>query len=370
MTGMFETLLVRTGTATCHITKPTVNGAKISEYFRGAEILESIRSKPAREIAKNKEPKEVTSVLLLAPLARHELTGTVEVKFYETLGLTLINKMEIEEAGLTLHYVAYDGPGAPCTGRHWTDRSGVIELTYSHGSENEPNFSLANGNTEPHLGFGHVVSLVDNLEGACRKFEDAGLTIDEGPSKALVFMTDPDGYKIGISEPGKGNAQQDATDPASYRMSHTMLRIKDPHRSLNFYHEVLGMSLLRTVEHDQAGLTLYYLGYTGATPSMTAEATSLTADSEGLVELMWIHGTENREGRVYHDGNSDPLGFGHLCIGVDDIDAACERFEKLNKSWEKRLNGTSMNDMAFMLDPDGYWIEILQNEAIKPRAHW
>lgn len=325
---------------------------------------------------------------------RHELTDTVEVKFYETLGLTLINNMEIEEAGLTLYYLAYDGPSAPSAGRHWTDRSGVIELTYSHGSENEPNLSLANGNTEPHLGFGHIVISVDNLEAACHKFEDAGLTIDEGPSKALVFMVDPDGYKIGISGQGKANAQHDATDPASYRMSHTMLRIKDPHPSLSFYHEVLGMSLLRTVEHEHAGLTLYYLGYTGASPSMTVEATNLTVDLEGLVELMWIHGTEKREGRVYHDGNSDPVGFGHLCeyknvwlhfgrqvlmandafpclgIGVDDIDAACERFEKLNKSWEKRLNDTSMNDMAFMMDPDGYWIEILQNEVIKPRAHW
>jgi lactoylglutathione lyase len=221
--------------------------------------------------------------------------------------------MEIKGAGLTLHYLAYNGPSAPSAGRHWTDRSGVIELTYSHGSENEPSFSLANGNIEPHLGFGHVVISVDNLEAACRKFEDAGLIINESPSKALLFLTDPDGYKIGISGQGKENAQHDATDPASYRMSHTMLRIKDPQPSLNFYHEVLGMSLLRTVENEQVGFTLYYLGYTGRTPSMTAEATNLTADSEGLVELMWIYGTEKREGRVYHDGNSDPLGFGHLC---------------------------------------------------------
>lgn len=221
--------------------------------------------------------------------------------------------MEIKEAGLTLHYLAYNGPSAPSAGRHWTDRSGVIELTHAHGSENDPNFSLANGNTEPHLGFGHFVISVDSLEAACRKFQDVGLTIEEGPSKALMFTTDPDGYRIGIAGRGGAIAQHDATDPASYRMSHTMLRIKDPQPSLTFYHEVLGMSLLRTVEHKQAGMTLYYLGYTGATPSMTTEAKTLTADSEGLVELVWIHGTEKRESRVYHDGNSDPLGFGHLC---------------------------------------------------------
>lgn len=251
-------------------------------------------------------------------VSRHQLTETVEVRFYETLGLTLINKMEIKEEGLTLYYVAYNGPSAPSAGRHWTDRSGVIELAYSHGSENEPNFLLANGNTEPYLGFGHVVISVDNLESACRKFEDAGLTIDGGPSKALVFTTDPDGYKIGISGRSKASAQYGRTDPASYRMSHTMLRIKDPSPSLSFYHEVLGMSLLRTVEHEEAGLTLYYLGYTGLIPSITAESTNVTADSEGLVELMWIHGTEKREGRVYHSGNSDPLGFGHLCEYKND----------------------------------------------------
>lgn len=145
----------------------------------------------------------------------------------------------------------------------------VAVLLSSHtltAPRTSPTFSFANGNTEPNQGFGHVVVSVDSLEAACRKFKDAGLTIDEGPSKALVFITDPDGYKIGISGQGKANAQDDATDPASYRMSYTMLRIKDPHPSLSFYHEFLGMSLLRTVEHERVGLTLYYLGYTGASP--------------------------------------------------------------------------------------------------------
>lgn len=53
---------------------------------------------------------------------------------------------------------------------------------------------------------------------------------------------------------------------------------------------------------------------------------------------------------------------------VNDLDAACAHFERPNVRWPKRLNETLMNHMAFMLDLDGYWIELLQNETLKPRA--
>lgn len=48
-------------------------------------------------------------------------------------------------------------------------------------------------------------------------------------------------------------------------------------------------------------------------------------------------------------------------ISVDNIDAACERFETLNVNWKKRLTDGRMKNVAFVLDPDGYWIEIVQN---------
>ena len=59
-------------------------------------------------------------------------------------------------------------------------------------------------------------------------------------------------------------------------------------------------------------------------------------------------------------GNDEPQGFGHLAISVDDLDAGCSRFEELGVKWKKRLIDGRMKNVAFLLDPDGYWIEIIQ----------
>lgn len=57
-------------------------------------------------------------------------------------------------------------------------------------------------------------------------------------------------------------------------------------------------------------------------------------------------------------------------ISVDDLDAACARFESLNVNWKKRLTDGRMKNVAFVLDPDGYWIEVIQNEGLKNRSNW
>lgn len=57
-------------------------------------------------------------------------------------------------------------------------------------------------------------------------------------------------------------------------------------------------------------------------------------------------------------------------VSVDDLDAACKRFEDLGVNWKKRLTDGRMKNVAFVLDPDNYWIEIIQNEKLKDRANW
>lgn len=75
------------------------------------------------------------------------------------------------------------------------------------------------------------------------------------------------------------------------------------------------MTLLRTVENTNAKFNLYFLGYTGdkGAPAKAADGTVKTADREGLLELTWNYGTEKEEGFVYHNGNDEPQGFGHIC---------------------------------------------------------
>lgn len=54
-----------------------------------------------------------------------------------------------------------------------------------------------------------------------------------------------------------------------------------------------------------------------------------------------------------------------LGVSVDDLDAACKRFEDKNVQWKKKLTDGRMKNIAFILDPDGYWIEVIQNGKYK-----
>ena len=137
-----------------------------------------------------------------------------------------------------------------------------------------------------------------------------------------------------------------------------MIRVRDPTTSLSFYQETMGMSLHRTSENPSAGFTLYFLGYpTSPSLSSSSSANNVnpTATREGLLELTWNHGTEKDVGFKYHNGNDQPQGFGHIAITVDNLDKACARFEAQGVSWKKRLTDGRMKNVAFVLDPDGYW---------------
>ena len=100
-----------------------------------------------------------------------------------------------------------------------------------------------------------------------------------------------------------------------------MIRVKDVEKSLAFYQDIMGMKLLRKLEMAAAKFNLYFLGY-------GSEDNSTTQGLEGLLELTWNYGTENDPEFSYHNGNTEPQGFGHICVSVDDIQAACDRFEE------------------------------------------
>lgn len=124
------------------------------------------------------------------------------------------------------------------------------------------------------------------------------------------------------------------------RILHTMLRVGDLRRALDFYTGVLGMRLLRTTERPAQKYTLAFVGYGD-------EA------SGAVLELTYNHGVEH-----YEMGTA----FGHIAIAVEDVYAACERIHAAGGAITREpgpvQGGTTV--IAFVQDPDGYKIELIQ----------
>jgi lactoylglutathione lyase len=148
-------------------------------------------------------------------------------------------------------------------------------------------------------------------------------------------------------------------------LNQTMLRIKDPTKSLPFYEDVLGMTLLDRFDFPDMDFSLYFLGYpTEDVPEDPAERAKWIFDQPALLELTHNHGTETDASFSHHDGNSEPRGFGHIGVSVPDVYAACTRFDSLGVEYVKRPDDGNMKGLAFIKDPDGYWIEILSSKGL------
>ncbi|GIZ12542.1 lactoylglutathione lyase [Pseudomonas sp. NCCP-436] len=150
---------------------------------------------------------------------------------------------------------------------------------------------------------------------------------------------------------------------SDFAFNHTMIRVKDLTKSLDFYTRVLGFTLIEKKDFNEAKFSLYFLALIkdrSQIPADPQERHIWRSRLHGVLELTHNHGTENDPDFAYHHGNSEPRGFGHLCISVPDIRAACARFEELGVPFQKRLTDGSMKDIAFIKDPDGYWVEIIQ----------
>ncbi|SFR86867.1 lactoylglutathione lyase [Stenotrophomonas maltophilia] len=161
-----------------------------------------------------------------------------------------------------------------------------------------------------------------------------------------------------------GVAAQTPAETTGFVFNHTMLRVKDITASLDFYTRVLGYRLIDKRDFAEAGFSLYFLAYVPSgtvVPEDDAERRLWMAGLPGVLELTHNHGTEAQDGPVYHDGNSDPRGFGHICVSVPELEAACQRFEDLGVPFQKRLTDGRMKNLAFIKDPDGYWVEIIAN---------
>ncbi|QDZ29618.1 lactoylglutathione lyase [Noviherbaspirillum sp. UKPF54] len=151
-----------------------------------------------------------------------------------------------------------------------------------------------------------------------------------------------------------------------FTLNHTMLRVKDPAVSLAFYTGVLGMRALRKLDFPEMQFSLYFLAKAddAAVPDDAGERTAWTFSQRGILELTHNWGTESDPDFRYHDGNAKPQGFGHICFSVPDLAAAVRWFDDNQVAFVKRPDQGKMKDVAFIKDPDGYWIEIVQPDLL------
>lgn len=153
------------------------------------------------------------------------------------------------------------------------------------------------------------------------------------------------------------------SDTHGFALNQTMLRVRDPEESVAFYRDVLGMTLLQKLDFPEMAFSLYFLAYLAegeAIPEDPAERARFIFTRETTLELTHNWGTEkDPEFAGYHSGNEAPRGFGHIGISVPDVEGACARFDAMGVAFKKRPDEGKMRDIAFIVDPDGYWIEIL-----------
>lgn len=127
------------------------------------------------------------------------------------------------------------------------------------------------------------------------------------------------------------------------RILHTMLRVGDLDRSLKFYTEVLGMRLLRRSDYPEGKFTLAFVGYQD-------EAAG------AVLELTFNWGVDK-----YEIGT----GYGHVALEVDDAYAACEEIKRrggvVTREAGPMKHGSTV--IAFVQDPDGYKIELIQKKT-------
>jgi lactoylglutathione lyase len=124
------------------------------------------------------------------------------------------------------------------------------------------------------------------------------------------------------------------------RLLHTMLRVGDMQRSIDFYTKSMGMQLLRTTDRPEQKYSLAFVGYADES-------------QQAVIELTYNYGVTS-----YDLGS----GFGHIAIGVDDIQGTCERVRAAGAQVTREpgpvKGGTTV--IAFVQDPDGYKIELIQ----------
>ena len=257
----------------------------------------------------------------------------------------------------------------------WSIEGTALELTYNYGTDTDVNFKGYYAGNQEKDGFGHIAFNTDDVYAACEYLESKDVLFKKKPDegryvfmymsssyikdknlhfvlhetflllfailrmKGLAFAYDPDGYWVEIVKRANANKI-----PNLFNLSQTMLRIKDPAKSIPFY-ESFGMTLVRSKNYGD--FSNYFMVSSNNKDNSDLDGIEHVDDDvmkkervsmmfPPVLELTHNHGTENDPDFKHFNGNEEgKQGFGHLGFLVDDVYEACDGIRKLGYGFKK-----------------------------------
>lgn len=143
-----------------------------------------------------------------------------------------------------------------------------------------------------------------------------------------------------MAETAQPQQTPDFTPATEMRIRHTMLRVRDLEKSLDFYTRLMGMTVFRRIDNEGGKFSIAFVGYG-------------TEDTHPAIELTYNWGQD--------DGYDKGDGYGHIAVAVPDLYAFCERLSAEGVEIPRPpgpLKHGGANVIAFIKDPDGYLIEL------------
>jgi len=259
----------------------------------------------------------------------------------------------------------------------------AVVFVHVRGDEKNEDFKVNHGNDKSLAkptgrGFGHIAFNCADVYASCKKLDENGVKFqkkpDDGRMKGLAFALDPDGYWLEIVKRADG-----VKFGCEFNISQTMIRVKDPEKSLKFYEELLGMDKVTELHFGEGkgDFSLFFLANVTAEMkkdekfdlSQKKLATTTQVMWEPALELTHNHGTEKDKDFKYHNGVDDPAGFHSIGFLVDDLKGLVKKMAKkgakdLSKGvtpWNPNAKGL----MTMFLDPDGYQVALMDRKLIK-----
>jgi lactoylglutathione lyase len=252
----------------------------------------------------------------------------------------------------------------------------TLELTHNWGTESDPSFKgYWSGNhgkdlpessqlylkDGPNRGFSHIAFNVEDLKGTVSKLEENGVAFQQRPQDMwfkrsnMTCALDPDGYWIAIVQRESGLFK------VPQNLSQVMFRVNDGETSMAFYRDIMGLSL--ALEWSDGHYLLMNLNEKEKWNAKVYgdPEKKLWQPALGLISS---NGAKSDDNFQVHTGNEEPCGFGHVGFLVDDLDAMCAELDAIGVSFFKRPSEGNIHNIAFILDPSGYRIELIQRNMV------